>query len=154
MVREVINNGDAVHFGDHFQAALHALEASECFLNFLGLDAEVGCHRSRSSSVEDVVGTGEWKLKFRPGLAVTINAPASLLAAKVEVARAPSGVRREHVELDRGESFREALLYIRAAVEGDNLALLRNEVDEALEGHFDCVEVFVDIGDRKSTRLN
>ena len=58
---EIVNDRNAVDFGLHFQATLHALEALQRRCNHIYLNAVVGCNCHGSSGVPDVVLSGQRK---------------------------------------------------------------------------------------------
>src|SRR5215469_16898164 len=72
--------------------------------------------------------------------------PAGLAVAVPQVANLPVGLWLEAVAFDTAEGFADAFGHIVAAIEGDEQAAARHEIDEALEGSLDGAEVCVDVG--------
>ena len=75
MMREVVDDGDAVDLRLHFEAALYALECLQRGGDRFFRNAAGCCQRGRRGRVPDVVFTGQRKFEVSPCSAVVQNCP-------------------------------------------------------------------------------
>src|SRR6185437_13953560 len=144
VVGEIVNDGDAVHFGLHFQAALHALERFQGLSNLRFGDAVSNGHGRGSSSVENVVLSGKRKIEVSPVAAFAQDRPVSALTFELQVGGLPGAVVRA-IALNWAKGFGHALAHIGVAFVGDDAAAARHQVDQALEGGLHRVQVLVNV---------
>ena len=64
MMSVIVNDGDAVRFAAHFEAAPDAGELFQAFANHIGLHAEFDGRRNGRCRVQDVVVAGNIQMKF------------------------------------------------------------------------------------------
>ena len=59
MMGEVVDDGDSVCLGLHFETAFHALEGAQRFSDLLHWEVVIGCHRRCSGGIQHVVLAGQ-----------------------------------------------------------------------------------------------
>src|SRR6266700_2539188 len=145
MVREIVNDGDAVHFCFHFQATLDALETLQGLRNDFQWDAVMCSQDSCRRSVPNVVLASQRKLKIRPGSAVSLDRPSGAIALKAKIRDTPHGTSGSAVTLHWTESARETAIDAFTAIECDNAAPTRYQVHQALECSLNRIKVFINV---------
>ena len=146
MVREVINNGDAVHLGSNLQTSLYAFKSFKRGRDFLFRDAVSSGQSRGCSSVPDVIFAGQGKFKIRPGFAIAQHRPCGTCGFESQVGHSPCGVRGRAIALYGTECPLQRPSKTFAGVEGDDASSLWDQIHQPLEGSFHRVEVFVNIG--------
>ena len=145
-MREVLDERDAVDLVAHFEAALDAFETGESCRDGFFLDALAGGEGRGGRGVEDVVLAGEVHRELGPVDAAAIDLPLRLPVHVTQIADAPAGGIAEAIALHAAEGTAHALGDVVAAVVGHDNAAARNQIDEALEGGFDGVEIAINVG--------
>src|SRR5579871_1804767 len=106
MMREVVDDGDAVHLRFDFETALHALEClqrgGDCiFWNSAG-ESESG----RRGGVPNVVFAGKGELEVGPLFAIVKDGPGGTVGNEAEVGHFPIRSSARAVAIDRAEGLR------------------------------------------------
>ena len=78
--------------------------------------------------------------------AAAIDFPLRLPVYVAQIADAPVGGIRKSVALDGAEGAADAFGHILASIVSDDKPAARNQIDEALEGGFDGVEIAINVG--------
>src|SRR5271165_3540571 len=146
MMREVVDDGNAVDLRLHFQPALHALECLQSIGNGLFRNAAGGGKRGRGSRVPHVVFAGERKFETGPELAVVHNAPRRASWIQPQIRNSPVRTSTRTVTFDWTKCLRYTALQARAlrcisrcAVESHDPPASRNQIDQPLESRLHSV---------------
>src|SRR5579864_8455470 len=110
MMREVIDDGDAVDLGFHFKATLHALESFERGGDGVFANSAGGSESRGSGGVPDVVFAGKGKFEIGPRLVVVKNGPGGAPRGKAKICNSPIRARACAVAIDRTERLAQAAL--------------------------------------------
>src|SRR4051812_20185303 len=125
VMREIVDDSDAIHLGLHLETALHGLKTLERLGDGARLDAVVRSHGSSCRRIEHVVFTGQRKGEMRPRLVVAQEPPTGLVRLEIHVGDAPVGAVLETVTLDLAKCSAHAVVDVAAGVPGDEAAALR-----------------------------
>ena len=153
MMREVINDGDAVHLRLNFQAPLHALERLQRRHNLLFRDAVPGSQRRCRGCIPHVVFARQRELKIHPGSTVVQHGPRSASRRQFQVSDSPVRVPPCAIALHGAKRLAQAALEadaftgaVRHSIESHNPSPTRNQIYQTLERGLDSIEILVNIG--------
>src|ERR1700730_13238241 len=145
MMREIVDDRDAVDLSFYFQTALHALELFKCAGNNVYRNPVIRSHSRRRRGVPDVVFASQRKLKLRPGFSVLQDRPSSAIGFQLQICDPPCCVVRSSITLHGTKSLRKRALDAVAGIEGDDASAARDEIHETLERSLNRIEVLINI---------
>src|SRR5262249_29465286 len=132
MMREIVENGDAIDLRLELQPALNALEVLQSLGNRRGLDAVVGGHRGSGGSIQHVVLASQGELELCPRLAPAHHGPTrpGNFVLKLKIGDLPVRTLLHSVTLDWAESLGQAFVDVGIGVPGDDFALPWSKVNQ------------------------
>ena len=146
VMRKVIDDGDAIHLGANFEAALHALEGLQRGGNLFFRNSASRRQRCRRGRIPHVVFTRQRKLEVGPRFAVAQNRPCRACRIEPQIGNSPGRILARSVSLHWTKRPGQAAFDTLACIEGDNAAAARHQIHQTLERGLDGVEVFVNVG--------
>src|SRR5579859_7187315 len=120
MMREVVDNRDAIDHSPHFKPSLHALKTSQRLLNRSHRYTLIRRQRRSRRSIQSVVLPGQRHLQLSPKLPVMMHFPLAAAILMAQLLNAPRRVGAKAISLHTAEGSAHALIDIGAAIVSDN----------------------------------
>ncbi len=144
-MREVVNDGDAVHHRAHFQPALHALETGDRFLDCRCAQSLACGQRRGGGCIQRVVLACHLHFHPAPQSAAIPYLPTRQAFCIAQITNLPVRLIAEAIPLDAAECLLHALGDVCTAIECDDAPAPRHQIHEPLEGGLYRVEIRVDV---------
>ena len=144
MMREVVDNGNAVHFRAHFEATLHALERLKRCSDLFFRNAVVEASAAAAVAFQTLYSPPRANSKSAPRLAFCSAQTRLCVGSRRKLATRHVAFGRA-IAFDRAEGLRDATLDALTGVEGDDASAPRDQIHQTFESGFYGVEIFVDV---------
>src|SRR5579864_1738395 len=126
MMREIVNDGNAIHFGLNFEPSLDALKGAQGFADHLLRYPVPGGHRCGRGGIPHVVFSSERKFKVRPLFSFSYNRPARTIGRQAQIRNSPRRAFASAISFHRTKRARNATFDALSAIKRDNSPAARN----------------------------